>query len=351
MRLPLVALVVVVVGLACDDPAEPTPPDPPGIAALHPDSALVGDTAFTLTVQGSSFTQGAVIRWADSALTTTYVSATKLTAQIPEAAIAVADTVEVSVYDGSTELGSEARAFAITVPRFRSCAAGGGTEHAGDIEEPTVWRAAHGPHYLTATVEARDTLWIQPGTRVCAEAGAELRVKLLIARGTSTDSIVFTATNPDRPWGGIHVQWVPGPDFSERISAISHARIEYAEVGVVARGIATIDSSLSRQIQRSGAYFWYYPENRLAHTVVDSAALSGDAAVGVEAGVLDHVVVRNSGGDGVFLYRYGGFVIDGGRIEQATATTGSSSSPAPPVPRCRRGRCRGIPPRTSTRYG
>ena len=70
---------------------------------------------FTLTVTGSNFVSGASVRWNGSARTTTFVSASQLTATIAAADIAAAGTAQVTVAnpDGSV---SNALSFTITAP-------------------------------------------------------------------------------------------------------------------------------------------------------------------------------------------------------------------------------------------
>lgn len=59
-----------------------TPPiTPPSITSLSP-SSVTGATNFTLTVNGTNFESGAVIKWNGTNMTTTYVSSTQLTASI-----------------------------------------------------------------------------------------------------------------------------------------------------------------------------------------------------------------------------------------------------------------------------
>ena len=62
-----------------------TAPPPGGtvITGLSPASATPGGAAFTLTVNGSGFISGDTVKWAGTALTTTFVNATQLTAAVP----------------------------------------------------------------------------------------------------------------------------------------------------------------------------------------------------------------------------------------------------------------------------
>ena len=77
-------------------------PPPPTIASLNPSSATAGGAAFTLTVGGSNFLTGAVVQWNGTALTTTFGSATQLTAAVPASLIAAAGNVSVTVLSGGT---------------------------------------------------------------------------------------------------------------------------------------------------------------------------------------------------------------------------------------------------------
>jgi IPT/TIG domain-containing protein len=69
----------------------------PSITALSPSSAAAGNAAFTLTVTGSNFVAGAAIQWNGAALSTTYVSASQLTTQVPASDITTAGTANVTV--------------------------------------------------------------------------------------------------------------------------------------------------------------------------------------------------------------------------------------------------------------
>lgn len=54
----------------------------PTISGITPSSAVEGSAGFTLTVNGTGFVNGSVVRWDGSARTTNFVSSTQLTAQI-----------------------------------------------------------------------------------------------------------------------------------------------------------------------------------------------------------------------------------------------------------------------------
>lgn len=71
----------------------------PSTTSLSPITATSGDSGFTLTVNGSGFVNGSVIRWGGLDRTTTYVSPTRLTTSISAGDIANAETISVAVYN------------------------------------------------------------------------------------------------------------------------------------------------------------------------------------------------------------------------------------------------------------
>ncbi len=74
----------------------------PSIAELAPDNTNSGGTAFVLTVNGSDFSSKATINWNGTAQTTTYVSASQLTATIAASDIATPATVPITVTNPAT---------------------------------------------------------------------------------------------------------------------------------------------------------------------------------------------------------------------------------------------------------
>ena len=71
------------------------------LTTLSPSSAVVGGPDFTLTVNGNNFVSGSVVRWNGANRPTTFVSATRLTAQIPATDIAAGGTASVTVLNPS----------------------------------------------------------------------------------------------------------------------------------------------------------------------------------------------------------------------------------------------------------
>lgn len=85
---------------ACEGGGTETRPNPtPGVSLLNPAGVMQGSAAFTLTVIGSDFVQGAAVQWNGASRPTTFVSATQLTAQIGAADVEQAGTARVTVFN------------------------------------------------------------------------------------------------------------------------------------------------------------------------------------------------------------------------------------------------------------
>jgi subtilisin family serine protease len=86
----------------------PAPAPVPVVTALSPAAAAVGGAAFTLTVNGSGFTSASVIRWNGASRATTFTSATQLQTAIAAADIAVAGTIQITVFTPAPGGGTSA---------------------------------------------------------------------------------------------------------------------------------------------------------------------------------------------------------------------------------------------------
>ncbi|HKZ80263.1 MAG TPA: IPT/TIG domain-containing protein, partial [Pyrinomonadaceae bacterium] len=102
----------------------------PNVSTMNPTSKMAGDAGFTLTITGSGFVPVSEVRCNGQARSTSYVSPTQLTAQIPSSDIATAGTLNMTVFN-PTPGGGTSSALAFTVnanPRTLSVlnASGGG---------------------------------------------------------------------------------------------------------------------------------------------------------------------------------------------------------------------------------
>ena len=78
----------------------------PTLSSIKPTSTNAGGPAFTLTVTGSSFVSTSTVHWNGSALATTFVSASKLTAAVPAGLVASPGTATVTVVSPSPDGGT-----------------------------------------------------------------------------------------------------------------------------------------------------------------------------------------------------------------------------------------------------
>ena len=87
----------------------------PAATSLSPSSAAAGGTSFTLTVNGNNFISSSIVKWNGTSLTTTYVSATKVTATVPAANIVSGGSATVTVFNPTSGGGtSSGLTFTIT---------------------------------------------------------------------------------------------------------------------------------------------------------------------------------------------------------------------------------------------
>jgi outer membrane protein assembly factor BamB len=78
-------------------------PAPPFVSTLNPPSVQAGAPGFVLTVNGSQFASQSLVLWNGAALSTTYVSSSQLTAQVPAQNVAAAGSVNVQVATGQVD--------------------------------------------------------------------------------------------------------------------------------------------------------------------------------------------------------------------------------------------------------
>ena len=86
----------------------------PVVTGVSPSSFTAGAASSTLTVTGTGFTTGSIVQMDATALGTTYVSATSLTAQVPASLLANARNAAITVQDSS--LVSTATSLAVNSP-------------------------------------------------------------------------------------------------------------------------------------------------------------------------------------------------------------------------------------------
>ena len=108
----------------------------PVISSLSKTSATAGDAAFTLTVNGTGFTSGAAVSFGTTALGTTFVSATQLTAAVPASLLLTPNTTyQVTVQEAG--LTSNPVSFTVNLPAAPSLRLNPPT-NTGPAQQPTI---------------------------------------------------------------------------------------------------------------------------------------------------------------------------------------------------------------------
>jgi hypothetical protein len=121
----------------------------PTTTSLSPSSGTAGGPAFTLTVNGTNFVAKSKVQWKGSDRTTTFVSATKVTAMITAADIATAGTAGVTVMNATPGGGtSNAQTFTINNPvPVLNTLMPNNTEHGG----PAFTLTVHGSNFVSTS--------------------------------------------------------------------------------------------------------------------------------------------------------------------------------------------------------
>ncbi|MDW8326681.1 MAG: Ig-like domain repeat protein [Anaerolineales bacterium] len=122
----------------------------PSITGLNPVTTTVGGPALTLTVNGSDFVNGSVVRWAGSNLATSFVNSTRLTATVPAANLTGVGTFSITVFNPPLGGGlSNALPFTVTYPAPVLTAISPLTATAGNL---TTTLILTGSNFVTASV-------------------------------------------------------------------------------------------------------------------------------------------------------------------------------------------------------
>jgi IPT/TIG domain len=90
------------------------PPDSPTVTSINPTNVNAGAAQFTLTVNGTNFANDAQVRWnGTTALVTSFVSATQVTAVVPASLVTTPGTALVTVRNVTDNLTSNSNTFTI----------------------------------------------------------------------------------------------------------------------------------------------------------------------------------------------------------------------------------------------
>jgi len=168
----------------------------PTVSSISPTTRIQNGAAFTLTVNGTKFFSGSVVRWGGQGRPTTLVSSTQLTAAIPATDLANVGPVSITVYNPETGGGaSNAQTLNINnpVPVISSLSPAGAT--AG---EPGLTLTVSGSNFVTGS----KVRWNGTDRLTSFVSGTQLRATILPADLASAASVNVTVFNPT-PGGGL----------------------------------------------------------------------------------------------------------------------------------------------------
>ncbi len=167
----------------------------PAATSLSPATASMGGTAFTLSVTGSSFVNGATVQWNGSARTTSFVSSTQLNATINAADITNSGTASVTVNNPTPGGGvSNALTFTINniIPTLTSLAPTSQT--AGGV---TFTLTVNGTGFVTGAIAN----WNGAALATTFKSSSKLTATVPAVDIANAGTFPVTATNP-APGGG-----------------------------------------------------------------------------------------------------------------------------------------------------
>jgi sugar lactone lactonase YvrE len=176
----------------------------PTIASLTPATATAGGSAFTMTVKGTGFDAHSTVYWGTTALTTTYVSSTQLTAQVTAAAIATSGAYNVTATSTS---GTTSSAFQFEVD----------TTNSTSSNQPTIATPAA---TVTAGSPANFVVTIPSSTSISAATCLNLPTGASCSYTASTNTVTI-ATATTTPKGTYAITMV----FTEKVAGAATAGI------------------------------------------------------------------------------------------------------------------------------
>ena len=124
------------------------PQDIPTLAAIAPSSTTVGTSSVSLVLFGSNFENGATVQWNGTALSSSWVSASEMTATIPASDIVSIGSAKVTVSNPSPGGGTSA-AQIFTIVAAPAATTWVRTVAGVATPQDVIWDASHGNLYVS----------------------------------------------------------------------------------------------------------------------------------------------------------------------------------------------------------
>jgi hypothetical protein len=179
----------------------------PVITGTSPSFVSAGGGAFTLTINGVGFTPNSTVMWANTALVTTYVNGTQVTAQVSAASISSAGTVAVSMRTPSPG-GGTSNLFQFEVDSSGSNAVPSFTSTTAIVSAGST---AHYTITLPSTVTKATVACLNlPTGAVCSYSGSSVDIgtSATSPKGNYQITTVFTETLPGASPAGLAIPFL-----------------------------------------------------------------------------------------------------------------------------------------------
>ncbi len=195
----------------------------PTLTSITPATAVAGSAALTIQLNGTNFTQAAVVQWtpqggAETNLATTFQSATALQAVVPAALLTAPETVSVTVADSATE-ASGALAFTVTLPAGLNLVIPTPGVLPTDQPSITVNLSAPAPANYAGTIQLNFT----PASGVSGWPSNQTNTQVVFAGGTNTTTFTIAqgATTGTLPNDGVFQQGTVAGTITAAITAVN----------------------------------------------------------------------------------------------------------------------------------
>ena len=168
----------------------------PSISSLSQNSAMAGAPGFTLTVNGTNFIAGSVVKWNGSARSTTVVSTTQLTAQISAADIQSSGVYLVTV-SNPAPAGGDSNSIQFTVNNPVPAATGLSVSSALVNDAPFTLTVSG-----TNFVPGASVAWNGDNRTTTFVSSTQLTAQILASDLSTAGNVAVTVSNP-APGGGV----------------------------------------------------------------------------------------------------------------------------------------------------
>jgi uncharacterized protein (TIGR03437 family) len=164
-------------------------PVPPSLSSLNPNSAAAGAPAFTLTVNGSGFVSGSTVQWNGSTVSTTFFSASQLTASVSATLIASQGTANVTVQNPG---GATSNALTFTINPLGTLSLSSLSPNSATAGTPAFTLIVNGSGFVSGSTVQWNGSTVSTTYVSASQLTASVSASLIASQGTAS----VTVQNP-----------------------------------------------------------------------------------------------------------------------------------------------------------